>query len=123
MKNCVMLCGLMLTAVFGTTHAADLPGGKSAVPACVKGVKSDVLENSKMYMKKGVKVKCSANINISYVQGPNGVAVGANSINGTTSFMGSSITGKVVPGKLCASSCTSEEASAAALAAVPAEAL
>lgn len=122
MKKSLIVC-VTLFAMAGSVHAADFATTKTPQVACTNGEKADVPANSKMYMKKGVKVKCSANINVSFIQAQNGVAVGANSTKGTTSYMGSSITGSVIPHRVCPGNCTANDATAAAVAAVPLEAL
>lgn len=104
-----------LVAVSTLLMASVVPAaeGLKPVAACVNGVATPLAASAVMYAKKGLKPKCSANINIYYAQSPVGIVMAVNSVKGRNTYVGSSMTGKLSLHKPCVSACTESEAAAA----------
>lgn len=118
MRMQTMILAVLLASGMTAARAAEqkpvvaAPAPKP-VAACLNGTATPIAANPALYIRHGVKPKCSANINIFYLQNRTGVVVAVNSSKGRNTFVGSSATGKFLLHKPCNNACTAEEAASA----------
>lgn len=105
----------MKKIIFASAALVSVVGAMdvSATTVCDKGTVTSVAGTAGKFVITSFTPKCSANSNVDGVDNTSYFAVGANSIKGKTSFMGSTAGGGIVPYTTCASAgaCTATEAS------------
>lgn len=95
----------------------------AATVACASGVATPIVADATKFIRNGMNVKCSANVNMQYDQGAVAAAVGANSIKGKNTFAGSTLGGTVSVSAACAAACTAAETATAVAAVIPSASL
>lgn len=109
-RTAVLLASLAAAVIAPPLLAAE---SLKVMPACVNGSATEIQADANLYSKKGLKPKCSANMNIYYAQNAVGIVMAVNSTKGRNTYVGSSMAGKLSQHKPCASACTAAEAEAA----------